>query len=179
MPVTGSGLVVPVLGDDPADLMGLPTSIAQLQVIAGQAPSGDGSNSVFLSSGHDCLHDTSDTLLTSTFTLTREQQVLVGAKVRFHCTTGATNAWAGIRIQVDGSTPTDTLTVGPLECSANGNAGDYQYGTIPTQPVLLLAGSHTITLVADRDSSTPVIRAEATDTINGHTYRPTQLVIIV
>jgi hypothetical protein len=151
--------------------------VQALYTMLGAAPSGDSSNSVFLTGADIAFtaNDNKNILTTGTVTLARDQWVYLSAKVR------ATNAggnigFFGCYIDVD-SVLYPELESGVLGLGTTSPTDRRQF-SIPGFSVFLTAGAHTFRLRGDRDSAVTTINAQASDALN-QTYHPTSLTVIV
>jgi hypothetical protein len=146
-----------------------------------QLPGGDDTHSQILGTSRTLTGSGRTTVLTSTFTLDQAQLVYIGAKLRID-NAGSAEGDVGITITVDG-TIIDELQAGPVHVPKQ-NTGTADLSaervlvSLPPIFVPLTAGSHTVNLEADRDT-TGQLSAVNTGTINGRTYNPTTLTVIV
>lgn len=179
---TNRGYTYPVLSDPdqiPQDIQALAESVdADVDMLTGggKSPVGDSSNSVTLTSADVLLTGSAQTtILTKTFTLARQQQVMIMGKARID-NGGAAAGSVGLHIVIDGAV--NALShAGPIVVEID--AANRQQMTTGMFTALLAAGSHTIDFKANRDSTGQLSAIASGSLSTGPTYHPTALIIIV
>ncbi len=170
------------LTDAPVDLLSVP-ELAQAvedQLGADVRPIGDAATYSMYLTGGDISFTASQNkniLTTGAITLTRDQWVLLSGKARITNQTGGASGLFALYIDVD-TVIHPQLSTGAIWVGANGSINERPQLSIPVFSVFLTAGSHTIRLRGDRDSTVATHNVQAADVLN-NTYNPTTLTVII
>lgn len=178
---TNLALPYPVLTDPPNVPSDIQALAAALEALLGQTPLGDPSHSAAPAADTDFHANDNIAFITSTFTLTRSQYVLIGARASVYNNTSNASGKFSIRINIDGASAGHAFSAGWQWVGAQGTINERIQWVIPTSSVLLSAGSHTVTLIGDRDNTVATHTAQASSNAadGSHTVYPNYLSIIV
>ncbi len=184
MPDTTTTLNFPfgTLSDSPVDLLSVPAlaqAVEDYLLLTDPRPVGDSSLSQVLTSGDIAFtaNDNKNILTTGAVTYTRDQWVLVAGHCAVHNATSGASGYFALYIDFD-ATPISGATSGVIWVGNQGSIEERREFSVPMHSIFVTAGSHTIRLRGDRDSTVATHNVSATDTLN-QTHHPTRLTVIV